>query len=244
MHVQINIEGDELEVDVSGSADQTPHGIQCIVFWSPLCKRLQCLRSIFLDTAVHEEFIPPNHGTFRPITVTAREGCIFNPIKPAATFSRANQVNTVADLIIKALAPVLPEQTCAGSSANIQFASYAGLDENSDYWVYIEVNEGVLWWSSREDGMDAMDFSSWNTRNNPIEILDMHVPMVCDRYELREDTGGAGRWRGGLGIVRENRMLSDGFMTMEGDKHTVRPWGFKGGCRVLAQVSLRIPYKP
>ena len=97
----------------------------------------------------------------------------------------------------------MPEQTCAGSSANIQFASYAGLDENSDYWVYIEVNEGSYGGRPGKDGMDAMDFSSWNTRNNPIEDLDMHVPMVCDRYELREDTGGAGRWRGGLGIVRE-----------------------------------------
>jgi len=229
VHVQINVEGDEIEVDVSGSADQTPTAFNASYSGALCVSVYSVLRSIFLDTAVHEEFIPPNHGTFRPITVTARKGCIFNPIKPAATFSRANQVNTAADLIIKALAPVLPNQTCAGSSANIQFASYAGLDENSDYWVYIEVNEGSYGGRPGQDGMDAMDFSSWNTRNNPIEDLDMHKPMVCDRYELREDTGGAGRWRGGLGIVRQNRMLTDGFMTMEGDKHTVRPWGFKGG---------------
>lgn len=129
-----------------------------------------------------------------------------------------------------------------GSSANIQFASYAGLDENSDYWVYIEVNEGSYGGRPGRDGMDAMDFSSWNTRNNPIEDLDMHVPMVCDRYELREDTGGAGRWRGGLGIVRENRMLTDGFMTMEGDKHTVRPWGFKGGLPGTSASLIKNPH--
>jgi N-methylhydantoinase B len=77
--------------------------------------------------------------------------------------------------------------------------------------------------------MDAVDFSSWNTRNNPIEDLDMHIPMVCERYELREDTAGAGQWRGGMGIVRWNRFLTDGVMTMEGDKGSVRPWGFRGG---------------
>jgi N-methylhydantoinase B len=111
----------------------------------------------------------------------------------------------------------------------LQFASYAGLDEKNNYWVYIEVDEGSYGGRPAKDGMDAVDFSSWNTRNNPIEDLDMHIPMICERYELREDTAGAGQWRGGMGIVRWNRFLTDGFMTMEGDKHSVLPWGFKGG---------------
>lgn len=229
VHVNVIKKGDELEVDVSKSADQVATAFN-VSFSGALCVSVySVIRSIFLDTYTHEEFVPANQGAFRPIKVTARKGSIFNPIKPAATFSRANQVNTVADLIIKALAPVIPEQVCAGSSANIQFASYSGLDDNNDYWVYIEVNEGSYGGRPEKDGMDAMDFSSWNTRNNPIEDLDMHTPMVCEQYELREDTGGAGKTRGGLGIVRWNRFLTDGLMTMEGDKHSVKPWGFKGG---------------
>ncbi|WP_404333034.1 hydantoinase B/oxoprolinase family protein [Mesobacillus maritimus] len=229
VHVNVIKKGDELEVDVSKSADQVATAFN-VSYSGALCVSVySVIRSIFLDTYTHEEFVPANQGAFRPIKVTARKGSIFNPIKPAATFSRANQVNTVADLIIKALATVIPEQVCAGSSANIQFASYSGLDENNDYWVYIEVNEGSYGGRPEKDGMDAMDFSSWNTRNNPIEDLDMHTPMVCEQYELREDTGGAGKTRGGLGIVRWNRFLTDGLMTMEGDKHSVKPWGFKGG---------------
>lgn len=229
VHVEITKKVDELIVDVSKSADQVSTAFN-VAFSGALCVSVySVLRSIFLDSATHESYIPANQGVFRPITVKARKGCIFNPKKPAATFSRANQVNTVADLIIKALAPILPEKVCAGSSANIQFASYSGLDEEDNYWVYIEVNEGSYGGRPASDGMDAMDFSSWNTRNNPIEDLDMHVPIVCEQYELREDTGGAGEFRGGLGIVRWNRFLQDGFMTMEGDKHTVKPWGFKGG---------------
>jgi N-methylhydantoinase B len=229
VHVNVIKKGDEIEVDVSKSADQVATAFN-VSYSGALCVSVySVLRSIFLDTYTHEEFVPANQGAFRPIKVTARKGSIFNPRKPAATFSRANQVNTVADLIIKALAPVIPNQVCAGSSANIQFASYSGLDENNKYWVYIEVNEGSYGGRPEKDGMDAMDFSSWNTRNNPIEDLDMHTPMICEQYELREDTGGAGRTRGGLGIVRWNRFLTDGLMTMEGDKHTVKPWGFMGG---------------
>lgn len=227
--VEITKKGEELIVDVSKSADQVTTAFN-VSFSGALCVGVySVLRSIFLDTTTHESFVPANQGVFRPIIVKARKGCIFNPRKPAATFSRANQVNTVADLIIKALAPILPDKVCAGSSANIQFASYSGLDKNDNYWMYIEVNEGSYGGRPQSDGMDAMDFSSWNTRNNPIEDLDMHVPIVCEQYELREDTGGAGEYRGGLGIVRWNRFLQDSFMTMEGDKHTVEPWGFQGG---------------
>lgn len=229
VHVNVIKRGDELEVDVSKSADQVASAFNA-AYSGALCVSVySVLRSIFLDTYTHEEFVPANHGVFRPITVTARKGSIFNPIKPAATFSRANQVNTVADLIIKALTQVVPEKTAAGGSANIQFASYSGLDENDKYWVYIEVNEGSYGGRPEKDGMDAMDYASWNTRNNPIEDLDMHTPIICEQYELREDTGGAGRTRGGLGIIRWNRFLTDGYMTMEGDKHTVKPWGYKGG---------------
>lgn len=229
VHVQVTKRGEEIEVDVSKSADQVSTAFN-VAYSGALCVSVySVLRSIFLDTYTHEEFVPANQGVFRPIKIVARKGSIFNPHKPAATFSRGNQVNTVADLIIKALAPIMPKQTCAGSAANIQFASYSGLNENNDYWVYIEVNEGSYGGCPGKDGMDAVDFSSWNTRNNPIEDLDMHVPLVCEQYELREDTGGAGKYRGGLGIVRWNRFLTDGFMTMEGDKHTVRPWGYQGG---------------
>lgn len=241
VHVKITKKGDELELDVSGSADQVPTAYN-VPFSGAFCvSTYNVLRSIFLDTYTHEEFVPPNEGAFRPIKLVARPGCIFNPTKPTACFSRGNQVNTVADCVIKALAPVIPNQVCAGSSANLQFASYAGLDENRNYWVYIEVNEGSYGGRPGKDGMDAVDCLSWNTRNNPIEDLDMHIPMVCERYELREDTGGAGRWRGGLGIVRWNRFLTDGFMTMEGDKHSVVPWGFLGGKPGAPAVLIKNP---
>lgn len=228
VHVKIEKAGDELTVDLSETADQVPIAYNVSFEGATCVSTYNVLRSLFLDTATHD-YVPANEGAFRPINIVARPGSILNPNKPAATFSRGNQVNTVADLVIKALAPAIPDRICAGSAANLQFASYAGVDEGGNYWVHIEVDEGSYGGRPNKDGMDAVDFSSWNTRNNPIEDLDMHIPMVCERYELREDTAGAGKWRGGMGIIRWNRFLTDGVMTMEGDKASVKPWGFEGG---------------
>lgn len=69
-----------------------------------------------------------------------------------------------------------------------------------------------------------------NTRNNPIEDLGMHLPMICDRYELRDDVmPGAGKYRGGIGVVKAQRVLTPGFITHESERHTHVPWGAFGG---------------
>ena len=77
--------------------------------------------------------------------------------------------------------------------------------------------------------MDAVDTLYANTRNNPIEDIETHLPLRVLRYELREDVSGAGKWRGGLGSVREFTFLSDGGASVEGEGHRYRPWGFLGG---------------
>ena len=86
--------------------------------------------------------VPSNQGSFRPVNVTAPKGSIYNPIFPAAAEARFAQINRVIDLIYKALAPVLPNDIIAGSSASLSFCSYAGVRPSGDYWVFLEVNEG------------------------------------------------------------------------------------------------------
>jgi N-methylhydantoinase B len=77
--------------------------------------------------------------------------------------------------------------------------------------------------------MDAVDTLYANTRNNPIEDIESHLPLRVARYELREDASGAGEWRGGLGSVREFAYLSDGGASVEGEGHAFAPWGLGGG---------------
>ncbi len=101
---------------------------------------------------------------------------------------------------------------------------------DGDYWVFLEVNEGAYGGRPRSDGPDCIDNLMANTRNNPIEDLAIHLPMICDRYELRDDVmPGAGRHRGGIGVVKAQRMLTDGFITHENERHHDVPWGIFGG---------------
>jgi N-methylhydantoinase B len=90
--------------------------------------------------------------------------------------------------------------------------------------------------------MDAVDTLYANTRNNPIEDIETHLPLRVLRYELREDVAGAGKWRGGLGSVREFAFLSDGGASVEGEGHRYRPWGFLGGSEGMpAKLDLVLP---
>ena len=101
---------------------------------------------------------------------------------------------------------------------------------DGEYWVFLEVNEGSYGGRPASDGPDSIDNLMANTRNNPLEDLAIHLPMVCDRYELRDDVmPGAGRFRGGIGVVKKQRILTDGFITHECDRHTDPPWGIFGG---------------
>ncbi|SFA60629.1 Hydantoinase B/oxoprolinase [Paracoccus halophilus] len=187
-------------------------------------------RKLLLDAVTSDVRAPSNEGSFRPVKITAPLGSIFNPKAPASAEARFTQCNRMIDLILKALAPVLPERVIAGSSASISFAAYSGVRPSGDYWVFLEVNEGAYGGRPRSDGPDSIDNLMANTRNNPLEDLAMHLPMICDRYELRDDMPpGAGEFRGGIGVVKAQRVLTPGFITHESERHTDAPWGAFGG---------------
>ena len=80
-----------------------------------------------------------------------------------------------------------------------------------------------------KDAMDAVDTLYANARNNPIEDIESHLPLRVSRYELRDDSSSAGKWRGGIGSIREVTFLEDSFISIEGDGHAFNPWGYSGG---------------
>mgnify|MGYP003694531789 CR=1 FL=1 len=114
------------------------------------------------------------------------------------------------------------------ASATSKVIAFSGLKDET-HWVHMEIFEGSYGGRLGKDGMDAVDTLYANTRNNPIEDIETHLPLRVLRYELREDVAGAGKWRGGLGSVREFAFLSDGGASVEGEGHRYRPWGFLGG---------------
>jgi N-methylhydantoinase B len=217
VEVAIEIAGDGLTVDLTGSNDQVPTGYNCPFSGSTQVIAYSLVRSILLDEVTNPTLIPQNSGIFRAIGVVAPEGSIFNPVFPTACTARINQVAKMADSMNLALADVFPEQICAGSAGHTFFVSYSGIAEGgSEYWVYIEVNETSYGGRSGKDGLDAVDCMVANTRNNPIEELELRNPMRCLQYELRPNPG-AGQWRGGMGVIRTWECLTDTLFSGEGD---------------------------
>lgn len=230
VNVTVRVKGSNLTIDLTGSADQTPTAFNVPYEGGLLVACYYIIRTLLLDEAELDEFVPQNDGMFRPVDVIAPLGSIFNPTFPAACTSRFAQLQRVLDCVIQALAPVLPGKATGGNSASVMSISYSGFDKVANqYWMCAEVNEGSYGARATKDGMDSVDNLLANTRNVPIEEIEMHFPLRGERYELRPDPPGAGKWRGGIGVVRTNRFLVDGFISTGGDRHTEAPVGIFGG---------------
>jgi 5-oxoprolinase (ATP-hydrolysing) len=241
---KVIVEGSDLTVDLEGTSREVPTGINVPFQGSTQMAAYFTVRSIFMDEATYDEFIPQNEGMFRPITIRAPKGCLYNPTFPRSCFSRFPQLQRLSDNINLALAPVLGERAMAGSSAHCHFCAYTGFDEESgEYWVYLEVNEGAYGGRYGKDGLDSVDTLIPNTRNNPIEELEWRFPLRCERYELRDEEAAPGKWRGGIGIVRQNRFLVDGFFGCEGTRQLEEdpPRGMFGGTNGLVGSLTRNP---
>jgi 5-oxoprolinase (ATP-hydrolysing)/N-methylhydantoinase B len=227
--VKVTVDGSDVVCDMTGSEPNVPTGYNVPFGGSTLPGIYTVIRSIFLDEAMFEEFIPQNEGIFRPIAVVAPEGTIFNPSFPRSALSRACPVNTMADTAMKALAGLVPDRVSAGTST-LTASIYAGyIEAKQEYWVHIEINEGAYGGRCGKDGLDAVDVLVANSRNTPIEEVDWLFPLGTERYELRDEPPAPGRWRGGMAIIRENRFLEDGFVTTEADGTYEAPWGVFGG---------------
>lgn len=228
--VTVKVHGSDVSIDLSGSSDEVETGYNVPFEGSLLVACYYIIRTLMLDEATLEEFVPQNQGMFRPVSVHAPKGSIFNPNFPRACFARMAQIQRVLDCIIRALAPVIPERVTAGNSATVMSISYAGFHpEKQQYWVCVEVNEGSYGARFHKDGLDCVDNLMANTRNVPVEEIEMHYPLRIERYELRPDPPGAGRWRGGIGVTRDVRFLVDGFISCNGDRHLEAPKGVFGG---------------
>ena len=225
--VTLKVRGDSLTVDMTGTAPQVPDKpINMPLVGTVDCSVWLTVRSILLDT-VRYGAIPQNSGLTRPITIEAPEGTLVNPIFPAPVIARFCPGNQLADTVMKAFAQIVPDQVSAGIG-NLRVVALSGL-RGGDHWVHMEIMEGSYGGRSGLDGMDAVDTLYANTRNNPIEDIESHIPIRVDRYELRENAVAAGQWRGGIGAIREFTFLDEAGFSLEGEGHAFKPWGFDGG---------------
>ena len=251
----LTIKGSNIHVDLTGTAPQTPNKPINMPFVGTVdCAVWLTLRSILLDSEVYGN-IPQNSGLTRPITIFAPKGCLANPIFPAPVIARFCPGNALADTVMKAIAPAVPRQVSAGIG-NLRVMAFSGVS-NGNPWVHMEIMEGAYGGRYGKDGMDAVDTLYANTRNNPVEDIESHLPLRVLNYELRENVAGPGQWRGGIGSIRSFELLQDGAVSVEGDGQRFNPWGFIGGSDGSpAKVELshldgrvenlpsKIPYRP
>lgn len=228
--ITVKIEGSDITVDFTGSHPEVPTAFNCPFDGATRVAMYYIIRTIFLDEAAHEEFIPQNEGMFRPIKVIAPKGSIFNPRFPRSCYLRFPQEMRAVDLVIKALAQVVPQKIIAGCGS-IHACGISGFDEKKgEYWAALLVQPGTHGGRYGADGWDCVFPTLANIRNTPIEELELRYPVRFKRYEMRDDVPpAAGKWRGGIGGVVEYQFLREGYLANIGDRFYEKPWGIFGG---------------
>jgi len=253
--VTIQKRGDDITVDLSGTAPQvSDRPINMPLEGTVDCAIWLSIRSVLLDTTVHG-WIPQNSGLVRPIEIVAPPGTLANPIFPAPVIARFCTGIELSNAVVQALAHVVPRQVCGGCGNG------GGLiltgQQGNNFWVQVELFSGSYGGRYGSDGMDSVDVLYANTRNNPIEDIESHVPLRIDRYELRENAAAPGRWRGGVGSIREVTFLADGAISVESEGHKYPPKGLFGGSDgtpsqlvwtkadgEVVQLPSKLPYHP
>ena len=226
--VEIRVDGDELTVDFAGTGAQVA---------GPLNARLSAARAAVYYTckAVIDPDLPTSAGAYRPIRVTAPEGTVMNARFPAA-IGNANILTDqrVVDVLMGALAQCVPERVCAACSGEMNLLNIGGADDRPNapdsYYNYVETYAGGQGAMHDLDGEDGVHTHLTNTRNAPVEVIERTYPLEVVRYGLVPDTEGAGRRRGGCGMVRELRCLGERtVVTVGADRRRFTPWGLAGG---------------
>lgn len=225
--VTLRVTGDELEVDLTGTAPQLDNlPLNMPLEGTVMCSIFTVVRSVLLDSDNHER-VPQNRGILRPLKITVPLGCLANPIFPAPTLARVMPACILTDTLVKAFAQVTPERCCAGCGS-LAVLSLSGVSDGG-YWIHMDIHEGSYGARATKDGMDAMDTLFTNTRCAPVEEIETEYPLRAMRWELNDFPVGHGRFRGGKGGIREWQYLADGYFSTEADGQRQRPWGLEGG---------------
>ncbi len=225
IRVVVEKRGEALHVDFSGTEAQIPTPFNA-VFGVALSATYFAVKSV-LDPEG-----PMNEGVLEPVRVFAPSGCLVNPVKPAPVAGGNLETSQrIADTVLRALARALPDRVPAAPHGCMNNVSAGGYDpERRRNWAFYETIGGGAGARPGADGVDGIHTNMTNTMNTPIEAIEQGYPVLFERYELREGSGGRGRWRGGEGIIRAWKFLGPSAqVTVIGDRHRVPPWGLKGG---------------
>jgi N-methylhydantoinase B len=220
--VRVTIAGDSVLIDFDGTAPQTESGLNSYFNYtrSYVYAAVKCLT---------DPYGPMNAGALRPIEITAPEGSFLNPRPPAGGGPRAAICTRIFEVILGALAPAVPDAVTAanGHFCNATFGAWDPVRRRR--FVGYELIHGGIGARAGKDGCEAMS-SPYNAANIPVEAVEAATPVIVERFGFIPDSGGRGRYRGGLGVRRDVRILGESIkFTNLSERHRFRPFGLMGG---------------
>jgi len=214
--VRVTVRGDRIRADFAGTADQQRGNVNC-----PIAVTRSAV--YFCVRAVCDPDIPASGGAFVPVEVVAPEGCLVNAQPPGAVVGGNTETSSrIVDVVMSALGRAVPVPAHGqGTMNNVTFGTPG--------FTYYETLGGGQGGGPAGPGPSAVHVAMSNTLNTPIEALEREYPLRIERYALRAGTGGAGRHRGGDGVVRVYRVLADCRLGLMTERRRHGPHGAAGG---------------
>jgi N-methylhydantoinase B len=222
IHVVVDKQGDTLHFDFSGSADQTkgPANIR------PPLVQAACAYALIslIDASIYV-----SSGLARGFTMTAREGSVLNPRFPAPVNTYNPTIHALVDAIFAAMSHLAPGKVRADGSGSRSIILGGRNTNSGKSYVQYEIIAGGAGARATKDGASGITVNQSNAKIAPIEIIESEFPTRVTRFELIADSGGAGEFRGGLGIRREYLNLADARFSIRSMRHSIPPSGCAGG---------------
>jgi N-methylhydantoinase B len=222
LKLALTVAGDGVTVDWTGSSPMVKGGVNSTFPFTKACA-YTALRSVMAAE------VPNCHGFTRPIEVVAPAGTVVNPVHPGATGARGITGYRMIDCLFGALAQAVPEKVTADGSGGSTLPTIGGYRDGKAF-VFCETFMGTWGAALDHDGQEGVPHMGANQTNVPIELIEAEYPIRIERYGFVADTGGPGRFRGGLSLTREYRLLADeALLNVRSDKRKHPPHGLFGG---------------
>ncbi len=225
VELRIDVAGDEMKIDLAGSAPQAEGPVNC-----GFAQTVSACRVAFKLLINPER--PVDGGTFHTLQVTAPPASIFDAKEPAACQWYFSSLGLLIDLVVTALAPVLPDKVAAAHYGDSMVMFLAGKDPRRDQQPFLYVMPHAGGWGGFEgaDGEDGLiNNVNGAFKDYPVEVFEVKYPALIRRYEFRPDTGGPGRYRGGCGLRRRFEVETDAYLYLWLERSVTPGWGLFGG---------------
>ncbi|MEO1019164.1 MAG: hydantoinase B/oxoprolinase family protein [Pseudomonadota bacterium] len=221
--VSVTIEDGQITFDFTGTSPQVKGPLNIV----PCGVRSSAYYGVRALTGSH---IPTNGGCFRLVKLVLPEGTVVNPREPAPVNGRTAVMKRIASCTVGALAQAVPEKFPAASAASVLVMALAGQTEDGRRFVQGELVNGGSGAAQGADGVDAIATDMTNGRGIPAEAIELEAPIRVRQSALRPDSGGAGTWRGGLGVIREYEILAGPVgLSHRGERHYSQAAGLMDG---------------